>query len=67
MPILLKVVTYVKFPGENAKRVIDMHILIANALPVWEIIRRIIINPYILRILIENMLLWLRKIEILGF
>ena len=42
MPILLKVVTYVKFPGENAERVIDMHILIANAL--WEIIRRIIIN-----------------------
>ena len=65
MPILLKVVTYVKFPGENAERVIDMHILIANAL--WEIIRRIIINPSILRIFIENMLLWLRKIEILGF
>ena len=43
MPILLKVVTFEKFPGENAERVIDINILIANAL--CEIIQRIIINP----------------------
>ena len=36
MPILLKVLTLVTFSGENYKRVIDMKILIANAL--WEII-----------------------------
>ena len=43
MPILIKVVTFVKFSGENSERVISMNILIANAL--WEIIQRIIINP----------------------
>ena len=43
MPILLKVITFVKFSRENYKRVIDMKTLIANAL--WEIIKRIIINP----------------------
>ena len=43
MAILLKVVTFVKFSGENSERVINMMILIANAL--WEIIQMIIINP----------------------
>ena len=35
MPILLKVVTIVKFSGENYERVVDMKIRSANAL--WEI------------------------------
>ena len=35
MPILLKVVTIVKFSGENSERVVDMKIRSPNAL--WEI------------------------------
>ena len=34
MPILPKIVTFVKFSGENSKRVINKKVLIANAL--WE-------------------------------
>ena len=36
MPILPKIVTFVKFSGENSERVINKKILIANAL--WEMI-----------------------------
>ena len=36
MPILQRIVTFVKFPRENSKIVINMKILIANTL--WEII-----------------------------
>ena len=36
MPILQKIVTYMKFSGENSERVVDMTIRIANAL--WEMI-----------------------------
>ena len=36
MPILLKIVTFVKFSGENSEKVMDTKILITKAL--WEII-----------------------------
>ena len=41
-----------------------MKIIIANAL--WEIIKSIAINPWMLRICIVDMLPWLRKIEIFN-
>ena len=44
---------------------INKKILIANAL--WEMIKAIVINPWILRIYIVDMLPWLRKMEIWGF
>ena len=43
MQILHKIVTFVKFSGENSERVIDTRILIANVL--WEIVQRIVIKP----------------------
>ena len=43
MPFLQRIVTFVKYSGENTEIVIAMKILIADAL--WEIIERIVINP----------------------
>ena len=43
MPILPKIVTFMKFSGENPERVVKRTILIANAL--WEITKWIVINP----------------------
>ena len=59
VPILLKIVTLVKFPGEDSERVMDTKMCITNALS--KIIQRIIINPLILGICIVDMLPWLQK------
>ena len=42
MPILPKIVTFLKFSGENSEKVINKKILIASAL--WEMIKGMVIN-----------------------